>query len=100
MWTELSVTNLETWFLGELVPDVEPLAVLTVDALTTNLNLNVVDQNVANPVEPTELVTRTIQFNSWKSHLQVDSVDKVTISADCAGHLLSEVGRTVECLLD
>jgi hypothetical protein len=56
----VSVTYLEARLLGKLVPDVKPLAILTVNTLATNLNLNVVDKGVANPVKPAELVTRPV----------------------------------------
>jgi len=34
---------------------VEPVAIVLVDALAANLNLNVLDEIVADPVEPAEL---------------------------------------------
>jgi hypothetical protein len=38
----LGVAGLLARLLGELIPDLEPLAVVLVDALTANLELNVV----------------------------------------------------------
>lgn len=50
----LLVTVLLAGLLSELVPDVHPITVVLVDALTTDLDLHKVDQVVANPVQPTE----------------------------------------------
>jgi len=51
----LGIASLLTRLLGELVPDVKPITVVLVDALATNLDLDVVDEVVTDPVEPTEL---------------------------------------------
>jgi hypothetical protein len=40
--------------LGELVPDVEPLTVVLVDLLTTDLNLDGGDESVTDRVNPAE----------------------------------------------
>jgi hypothetical protein len=99
----LGITSLFTRLLGELVPDVEPLTVLLVDALTTNFNLNIVDDVVANPVEPTELGTRTItrlELYLRESGLEVHAVNQVTITLDGASDLLTEVRGTIERVLN
>jgi len=57
----LSITSLLASLLGEFVPDVEPVTILLVDALTSNLNFNVIDEVVANPVEPAELSARAVR---------------------------------------
>jgi len=95
----LGITGLLTRLLGKFVPDVEPLTIVLVNALTTDFNLNIVDKIVANPVEPTELGTRTIgglELDLRKNSLEVHAVDKVTVALDGAGHLLTEVRGTVE----
>jgi len=51
----LGITGLLPGGAGQLVPDVEPLAVVLVDLLAANLDLNVVHEAVPNPVEPAEL---------------------------------------------
>ncbi len=51
----LGIASLLTRLLGELVPDVKPITVVLVNALATDLNLDVVDEVVTDPVEPTEL---------------------------------------------
>lgn len=99
----LGVTGLLTWLLGELVPDVEPVTVVLIDLLTTDLNVDIVDQVVANPVEPAELSTRTIgalEDNLWQGGLEVDTVDQITITGDGTLDLLTEVGGTIEGLFN
>ena len=99
----LGVTGLLAGLLGQLIPDVEPVAIMLVNLLTTDLNVDVVDQVVANPVEPAELRTRTVRLlkdNLGEGGLQVDTVDQITVAADRALHLLAEVGRAVEGLLN
>jgi hypothetical protein len=99
----LGVTGLLTGLLGELVPDVEPVTVVLIDLLTTDLEVDVVDEVVANPVEPAELGTRAIiglEDDLRESGLEVDTVDQITVTGDGALHLLAEVGRTVEGLLN
>ncbi len=74
----LGVTGLLTGLLGELVPDVEPVTVVLINALTTDLELDGLDQEVTNPVEPAELGTRTIsrlESNLGESSLEVHTVD-------------------------
>jgi hypothetical protein len=74
----LGVTGLLARLLSELIPDVEPLTVVLVDALTANLELNGLDEVVTNPVEPAELGTRTIsreERDRGESGLEVHAVD-------------------------
>ena len=99
----LRVTGLLARGAGQLVPDVEPVTVVLVDALATDLNLNVADQVVANPVEPAELGTGAIgrrQLNLGQGGLQVDAVDEVAVARDRAGNTLTEVSNTVKGLLN
>ena len=51
----LGVASLLARLLREFIPDLEPVAVVTVDALAANLELNVVDEVVADVVQPAEL---------------------------------------------
>jgi hypothetical protein len=99
----LGVAGLEARLLGELIPDLEPLAIVLVDALAANLELNVVDEVVAGPVEPAELSTRAVrgeELHLGESGLEVHTVDQVTVALDRARHLLAEVGGAVEGILD
>ena len=99
----LGVTGLLASGAGQLIPDVEPVAVVLVNALTTDLDLDILDEIVADPVEPAELGTRAIrglQGNLRESGLEVDTVDEITVAADGAGNTLTKVGDTVEGLLN
>jgi len=51
----LGIARLLARLLGELVPDVQPLSIVLVNALTADLELNLLDEVVADPVEPAEL---------------------------------------------
>ena len=96
----LGVTGLLAGLLRELVPDVEPVTVVLVNLLTADLNVDVVDEIVANPVEPAELLTADSDLHLRECGLEVDAVDEIAVAADRALNLLAEVGRTVEGLLD
>ena len=93
---------------GELVPDVHPVAVLAIDALATNLNLNLRDELLTNEVQPTGIDTVVagssggahVLVDLRKSHLEVGAVAKITVAADGAGHTAAEIGLTGEGLLD
>ena len=89
----LGIAGLLARLLRELVPDLEPVSVVLVDALATDLELNVLDQVVANPVEPAELGTRAVrgeERNLGERGLEVDAVDQVAVALDRARDLAAE----------
>lgn len=97
------VTGLFAGFLGQFVPDVQPVTVVLINLLTTDFNIHVVDQIVTDPVQPAELSTRAVisgENNLGECGLQVNTVDQITVAADCALHLLAEVGGAVEGLFN
>ena len=99
----LGVASLLARFLGELIPDVEPLAIVLVNALATDLELDFLDEVVANPVEPAELGARAVageELNLRKSRLEIHAVDQITVALDCAGDSLAETRGTVERVLN
>ena len=100
----LGITSLLTGLLRELVPDVEPVTIVLVDALAANLELDIGDKVLTNPVEPSELTARAVRGrvdnDLGESGLEVDAVDQVAVALDSAGHLLAEVRSTVERVLD
>ena len=51
----LRIAGLLARLLREFIPDVEPVTVVTVNALAADLKLNIVDEVVADVVEPAEL---------------------------------------------
>ena len=99
----LGVAGLLARLLRELIPDVEPVAVVLVDALAADLDLNALDEVVADPVEPTELRTRAVrrlERDARERRLQVDTVDQVAVALDRARDALAEARGAVERVLD
>ncbi len=101
----LEVTALLLGRHGELVPDVHPVAELTVDALATDLNLNLRDELLTGEVKPTGIdvaSTSVLQrlANLGESNLKVSAVSQITITRDGAGHAATEVSLAIESLLD
>jgi len=99
----LGIAALLARLLRELIPDVQPLAIVLVDALAANLELDALDEVVADVVEPAELRTRAVrrlQGNRRQRGLEVDTVDKVTVALDGARHALAEARGAVERVLD
>ena len=89
----------------ELIPHVEPLTVVLVDLLATDLNVDVVDHVLAEVRHPRELdIARVAAENTrvdlGERDLDVDTRDKVAVTRDRALHTLAEVADTVERLLD
>jgi len=100
----LVVTSLLLLGKSDLVPDVHPITVLTVDALTSNLYLNLSNELLTNEVQPTGIDSTTgtlhVLVNLGKSDLKVGAVGKIAIAADCAGHTATEIGLSGEGLLN
>ena len=80
--------------LGQLVPDVHPVAVVLVDLLAADLNGQVGQKSQAEVIDP------GASGNDRDVDLEVDLVDQITIAGNGAGHTLAEVSRTVEGLLN
>jgi hypothetical protein len=99
----LGVTSLLSRLLGELIPDVEPVTIVLVDTLTTDLELDEVDEVVANPVEPAELGTRTVsrlELYLRQGGLEVHLVDQVTITLDGTSDLVTKARVSIERVLN
>ena len=100
----LGIPRLLTGLLGELVPDVEPVPRVLVNALTADFELDVGNKVLANPVEPTELTAGTVRGridrHLRQGGLEVDTVDQVAVALDSAGDLLAKVGGTIERVLN
>lgn len=70
-----------------------------INALASDLHLDVLDQDVTEPVQPTE--TRgTRHGHCGKLRAEVHAVNQITIAGDGAGNFLAEIGRTIEGLLN
>ena len=98
----LVVTSLLLLGKSKLVPDVHPVTVLTVNALTTNLDLNLGNKLLTDEVQPTGIdITRSHRLvDLGKSNLKIGTVSKITITADCACYTAAEIGLTGEGLLN
>lgn len=85
--------------LRELRPDLHPVAVLAVNTLAANLELDRLDEAVTNVVEPTEAVERRRdgdEVDRREHHLDVRAVHQVRIAVDDGRHALVEVRLAVE----
>ena len=85
--------------LRQLGPDLHPVAVLAVDALAADLELDRLDQTVADVVEPTEAVQlggAGDQVHRRENHLDVRAVHQVGVTVDHGRNTLVEVRLAVE----
>ena len=76
---------------------------MLVDLLSADLELDIGDQVVTDPVEPAELGARAVgrlERDGGECRLEVDAVDQISVTGDCACYLLAEVRGAVECLLN
>jgi hypothetical protein len=100
----LKVTGLAVLVHSELGPDVHPVTVLLVNSLTTNLELNILNELMAREIEPACIYSTPgwshILVNFWKSYLKVGSVSKITITRNSAGYTATKVRLTIESLLN
>jgi hypothetical protein len=90
---------------SKVVPDVHPVTILAINALTTDLNLNLRDQLLTGKIEPTGINTilassfhRLVDFG--KSDLKVSAVSQITITRNGAGYTTTKIGLTVKSLLN
>ena len=92
----------------ELIPDVHPVSVLAVDALTSNLNLNLRNELLSREVQPTGInavaacrvrCTEALA-DLGESDLEVGAVSEVAVTADRALHTASEIRLSIERLLN
>ena len=85
--------------LGELSPDLHPVAILAVNALAADLELNRLDQTVADEVEPAEAAHgRRVrdQVHRRQNHLDVRAVHQISVTVDDRRNTLVEVRLAVE----
>jgi hypothetical protein len=91
---------------GELGPDLHPVTILAINALAADFNLNLLDEAVADVVEPAEALGggRTADNtgigsgdrNLRENDLDVGLVHQIRIAVDDSRDTLVEVGLTVE----
>ena len=90
---------------GQLVPDVHPITVLAINALATDLDLDLRDDLLTGEVKPTGLHTVLVGalhvlVDLGESNLKVSAVSQITVAGDSAGHTATEIGLAVESLLN
>jgi hypothetical protein len=96
-----------TLVVGEskVVPDVHPVTILAINALTTDLNLNLRNQLLTGEIKPTGINTVLVSalhrlVDLGESNLKVGAVSQITITRDGAGHAATEIGLAVKSLLN
>ena len=101
----LEVSTLLLGGEGDLVPDVHPVSVLAIDALTSDLNLNLGDELLTDKVHPAGIngsgstgSHRLVDLG--EGDLEVGAVSKISVTGDRARHAASEVSLSGEGLLD
>ena len=90
---------------GELVPDVHPITVLAINALATDLNLNLRNDLLTREVKPTGINAVLIAANHLlvdlgESDLQVSAVRQITVAGNGASDTTTEIGLAVKGLLN
>jgi hypothetical protein len=90
---------------SEVVPDMHPVTILAINALTTNLNFNLRNQLLTGEIKPTSINTilgRTLHglVNLGKSNLKVSAVSQITITRNGAGYTSTKISLTVKSLLN
>lgn len=88
----LLVTSLLTRRDSQLTPNLEPSAVLLVNTLTTDLNLNVLNQMMTNVINPTE--RGTLALNLGQINLHVNTVDQIAVTRNQRSNTLAEISLT------
>ena len=106
----LEITTLLLSSHGELIPDVHPVTILAINSLTTNFDLNLSNELLTGEVQPTGINTVSNASSEGsnahelidlrKSHLQICSISKISVSRDNALDSSSKIGLAVESLLD
>jgi hypothetical protein len=83
---------------------------LTINSLTTNLDLNLGDKLLTGEIQPTSIDTRSNTngeggnahelVNLGKSNLKISAVSQITVSADHALNTTTEISLSIESLLN
>jgi hypothetical protein len=90
---------------SKVVPDVHPVTILAINALTTDLDLNLGNQLLTGEIKPTSINTILgtalhSLVNLGESNLKISAVSQITITRNGASHTTTEVGLSVKSLLD
>jgi ABC-type uncharacterized transport system permease subunit len=84
---------------------VHPVTILAINALTTDLNLNLRNQLLTGEIKPTSINTVLVSalhglVNLGESNLKVSAVSQITIARYGAGYTTTKIGLTVKSLFD
>ena len=101
----LEVTTFLLLGEGKLVPQMHPVTILSVNALTSNFDLNLRNHLLSGEIEPSSpdsLVRRTshLLVDFGESYLQVSAVSQITVTADSARDTATKVSLPVEGLFN
>jgi hypothetical protein len=99
------VTALLIGIHRKLSPELHPVTILLVNTLTTNLNLNVINQLVTREIQPPSIygsisADTHILINFGKSHLEICAVSKVSVTGNGAGHATTKITLSIESLFN
>jgi len=105
------VTTLLLGGEAKLVPDVHPVTILAVDALSTDFDLNLGNKLLTREIEPAGKNTTVVSSDGGvgvshllvdfrKSYLKVGAVSKITIARNGASYATTEIGLAVESLFN
>jgi hypothetical protein len=106
----LEVTSLLLGGHSELIPDVHPVTILTINSLTTNLDLNLGNKLLAGVIQPTGIDTSVLAsgvvskthklVDLGQCNLEICSVCQVSVSGDDTLDSASKIGLAVKSLLN
>jgi hypothetical protein len=90
---------------SQVVPDVHPVTVLAINALTTDLDLNLGNQLLTGEIKPTGInavLASTFHrlVNLGKSNLKISAVSQITVTRNGASYTTTKIGLTVKSLLN
>jgi len=92
---------------SEVVPDVHPVTVLAIDALTTDFDFNLRNELFTGEIEPAGVhggtggvVVLHLLVDFGESNLKVSAVCKITVAADGASDTTTEIGLSVKGLFN
>ena len=91
---------------SEVVPDVHPVTVLAINALTTDFDFNLRNELFTGEVKPTGVhcgtggVVLHLLVDFRESNLKVGAVCKITVAADSASNTTTEIGLAVKGLFN
>jgi len=92
------ITGTTTSGDSEFSPDIHPITILTVNELTTNLNLSLLNHSITNTISPGSTGTST--SDSGGNTLEIHLLNKVTITRNGSSNTLAKIYLTVESLFN